>query len=139
MNVLLKRDRFGATQTIGRVFIDGKFECYSLEDTVREIDGAPVESWKVPGATAIPRGRYPVKISWSNRFKKLMMEVLSVPGFSGIRLHAGNTEKDTEGCVLLGDIRFATYIGASRIAVNRVYGKAKSALERGAEVWLTVE
>jgi len=68
-----------------------------------------------------------------------MLRVMNVPGFSGVRLHAGNTEENTDGCILLGDIRFATYIGASRIAVSRVYGKVEAAFTRGEEVWLTVE
>jgi len=139
VELLVKRDRFNPKQTLGRLFINGKFECYTLEDTVREVKGAPVESWKIPHETAIPRGRYAVQITWSERFQKKMLQVMDVPGFSGVRLHAGNTEENTDGCILLGDIRFATYIGASRIAVGRVYGKVEAAFTRGEEVWLTVE
>jgi len=139
MELLIERDRFNSKQTLGKFSIDGRFECYSCEDVVREVVGAPVESWKIPAETAIPCGRYRVTITFSNRFKKLLPEVHGVAGFAGVRLHAGNTEADTEGCPLLGDVRFVTYIGASKIAAARVQGKIQAALDAGKEVWLTVQ
>ena len=72
-----------------------------LEDQVREVVGEPVSEWKVPGKTAIPAGRYKVLITFSNRFQKLMPQLMDVPGFTGVRIHAGNTAADTEGCLLL--------------------------------------
>lgn len=92
----LTLNRFDITDncTIGKILIDGKFFCYTLEDRVRES--------KIPGITAIPRGNYRVIKSYSNRFKRDMLQLVDVPGFSGIRIHAGNTAKDTEGCILVG-------------------------------------
>lgn len=141
MDIEVIRDLFNPKQTIGKLYIDGKFECYTLEDCVREPVGkmVPVAAWKIPHETAIPRGEYRLEITWSNRFVKMLPLLLGVPGFDGVRLHAGNTEADTEGCILLGDIRFATYIGASRIAVARVIGKIQSAIDRKESITITVK
>jgi len=91
------------TYTIGRLFLlkDGKEEylCDTLEDTVRELTKL---SDKVPGKTAIPRGKYSLSLTYSNRFKRFLPLIEDVPFFSGIRIHAGNSDVDTEGCLLVG-------------------------------------
>lgn len=96
MIVKIVRTFKGAEYTIGKLYIDNQYFCDTLEDAVRK-DGE-----KVYGKTAIPSGMYRVKKTYSPRFKKVLPEILKVPGFSGVRIHAGNTAKDTEGCVLLG-------------------------------------
>ncbi len=83
--------------------VDGHFESYTLEDKVREIPGVPVAQWKVKGQTAIPAGRYKVTIVWSPKHQFMVPLVNDVPGFSAIEIHPGNTDADTEGCLLLGD------------------------------------
>lgn len=75
--------------------------CWTLEDTVREVPGQPVVSWKVFGSTAIPRGLFPVTSTFSNRFQKVLPQLMQVPGFAGVRIHGGNTAADTEGCILV--------------------------------------
>jgi hypothetical protein len=82
--------------------IDGQPFCATLEDVVREVPGVPVHAWKVPGNTAIPSGMYEVEITYSQRFKRDLPLLLNVPGFAGIRIHAGNTEDETSGCILVG-------------------------------------
>lgn len=128
--------------TPGRFYIDTVFECYSLEDEVREPAGASADSWKswkVHGKTAIPRGRYRVIVSFSNRFQKKLPEILNVPGWSGVRIHPGNTDKDTEGCLLLGDEDAADgFMGESRKAFGRVFAKIEKAINTGDEVWITI-
>jgi hypothetical protein len=84
--------------------------CFVLEDMVR----AP--GVKVPGETAIPSGRYRVIVDWSNRFRKYSFHILDVPNFSGIRIHSGNTDQDTEGCLLAGQMR----------SLNAVFGSHKA-------------
>jgi len=96
MKLTVKRNFKGADYTIGKLYIDGHYFCDTLEDTVRP------NGEKIKGKTAIPAGDYKVIKSYSPRFKKILPEILDVPGFSGVRIHAGNTAKDTDGCLLLG-------------------------------------
>ena len=138
MLLKLIRDSFTPTATEGRLFVDGVFEAYTLED--RAIDWS--KESKVKGKTAIPCGRYAIEITRSNRFKRRMIEVLDVPHFEGIRIHAGNTVADTEGCPLVGDKRTSPtdgWIGESRKAESRLFAKVDAALSRDDEVWLTIE
>ena len=100
MELVLVRYPSGAKCTIGTIYLNGIFECFSLEDIVREINGVPVAEWKIAHITAIPSGKYTIIINMSNRFKRLLPLVLDVPGFEGIRIHPGNTDLDTEGCIL---------------------------------------
>ena len=95
MNIQVNRIFKGSTYTIGHLFINNKYVCDTLEDEVRIGD-------KVFGETAIPTGTYTVIWSFSPHFGRYMPEVLNVPGFQGIRIHAGNDSSDTEGCILLG-------------------------------------
>ena len=109
MLITLRRDVLVETYTLGQVFIDDVFFCYSLEDPVREQIGPDGYFWradmKLKGRTAIPSGRYPV-IAWqSPRFGRLLPMIRNVPDFVGILMHAGNDVDDTEGCPLLGEHR----------------------------------
>lgn len=94
MIVEVKRTFKGTEYTIGKLYIDGAYFCDTLEDTVRKE--------KIAGKTAIPAGTYKVKKTYSPRFNKQLPEILDVLGFIGVRIHAGNTAKDTDGCLLLG-------------------------------------
>ena len=114
-----------------KIYLDGKFECYTLEDTVR----AP--GVKIPGATAIPYGHYEVIIDFSKRFVRNMPHVLRVPMFEGIRIHPGNTTADTEGCILLGTSYGSDIIYESRKAFVKFYPKLEKALREG-EVWIEI-
>jgi len=125
-------------RTFGQLYVDGAKQCETLEDPVREVEGATVENWKIKGDTAIPRGRYRVIVNRSNRFKRDLPLLLSVPGFEGIRIHAGNTEADTEGCILVGTKRSATAVLESRIAFNELFADIQEALANGEQVWITV-
>lgn len=139
MKLRVVRDKFNAKQTLGRLYIDDQLECYTLEDVVREVPGQLVASWKISGQTAIPCGVYRVILSLSVHFGRILPLLLDVLGFEGVRLHPGNTEADSEGCILLGDIRFVTYIGASRIAAARVQAKIQAALDHGESVTVSIE
>lgn len=92
--------------TIGRVFIDGTQFCNSMEDTDRGLDQnmsvLRIKANKIFGKTAIPTGHYVVKMTYSPKYGRMMPEILNVKGFSGIRIHSGNTAEDTLGCILLG-------------------------------------
>ena len=84
--------------TVGRLFVDGKFFCNTLEDTVRDLSNEK----KVYGKTAIPYGGYKVVYNWSPKFGRNLPRLLNVPAFEGILIHPGNTADDSAGCILVG-------------------------------------
>lgn len=133
MNLHINRTLKTEDCTIGELFIDGIFECFTLEDKDRGLlqgmDLTEIEKMKVPHKTAIPLGTYKVGITLSNRFKKNMPEIFDVPGFAGIRIHSGNTSADTEGCILLGTSKDENSIQNSRIAFNKFFEKLQAAGE----------
>lgn len=118
VRLVLERHPPGLTCTIGELSIDGEPFTNTLEDPVREKPGEPVSKWKVKGDTAIPVGTYPVEITYSPRFQMDLPLVLGVPGFEGIRIHAGNSSEDTEGCILVGSWTGGEFIKNSRQALN---------------------
>ena len=121
MKLRLERFEYGSTYTIGKFYIDGVSHCFSLEDVVRKGE-------KVNGQTAIPTGTYSVIIDVSVRFGKQLPHILDVPNFTGIRIHSGNTSKDTEGCILLGYTwEGGDRIGLSKAAFNSFFDKLKEA------------
>lgn len=106
MKLTLIRTRFD-TYTEGKLYIDDVYFCDTLENKDRGLlqtmSANTIQKLKVYGETCIPAGIYKLILSLSPRFKKIMPEVLFVKGFNGIRIHAGNTTKDTEGCILVGE------------------------------------
>lgn len=133
MKLRVVREYYRPDCTIGRMLIDGRFECYTLEDGVR--------TNKVAGETAIPAGLYPVKITYSNAFRRELPLVEGVRNFTGIRIHSGNTKKDTLGCILVGQswTPGTDAIGASVRAMQALLPKIRAALEAGETVTLSVE
>jgi hypothetical protein len=139
MDIQVKRFEFGTNYTISKMSIDGVFECYVLEDKVREVPDQPVEQWKIAGQTAIPVGSYKVTIDFSTRFARDMPHILNVPGFSGIRIHSGNTDADTEGCLLLGSAwNGGDFISQSRNAFNNFFPKLYNAVINKEDITLTI-
>jgi hypothetical protein len=122
MKLELKRKIFTDDSTIGELFIDGIFVCYTLEDKVRDK--------KIYGVTAIPYGEYEVVITFSNRFKQYMPLLLKVPGFEGIRIHSGNKSADTEGCILVGSSKSLNFVGNSRVTYRSLFAKMKIASKK---------
>ena len=106
MKLTLKRIAFKEKYTIGRLYIDGEYFCDTIEDKDRGLDDSmsvkEVLSKKIYGQTAIPTGHYEVEITYSPKYKRMMPEIKDVKGFSGIRIHSGNTAKDTLGCLIVG-------------------------------------
>lgn len=124
--------------TIGELLIDGKHECLTLEDAVREIPGEAVEVWKIKGATAIPSGIYHVTIDWSYRFRRYMPHILGVTGFTGVRIHPGNTVRDVEGCIAVGQSRYNVVLLKSVDAFEVLFEKLAVALDRGEDITLAI-
>lgn len=135
MKLELKRRFFEDVCTIGELYVDGVFEAYSLEDIVRP-NGAP----KIYGETAIPCGTYRLVLTKSVKFGRVLPLLVGVPGFRGIRIHAGNTAIDTKGCILVGraigqDRRSILY---SRDAFAALYKLLEEAVREGDEVDITI-
>jgi hypothetical protein len=130
MELDLRRVELSAICTIGELYVDGEFECYTLEDAVRDR--------KIPGETAIPPGRYQVVLNWSPRFKRILPLLVDVPGFEGVRIHPGNTAADTEGCILVGRVRDAAAVFQSKDAFDGLFLKLEAATIVGREIWITV-
>ena len=132
MTIKLTRNDRNDHRSIG-IFEVPAFTCYSLEDTDRGLkQDMPIEgikAIKIASKTAIPYGRYEVILSFSNRFQKQLPLLLNVPGFEGIRIHAGNTDADTEGCILLGMNKSIDSITESRKAMMMFMGILKAELK----------
>jgi hypothetical protein len=121
MQLQLTRKVFTDESTSGELSVDGAFECFTLEDTVR--------AEKIKGETAIPAGTYEIAVTFSNKFKKLLPLLLNVPNFEGVRIHPGNTPDDTEGCILVGQTEAEDFIGSSKLAFAPLFGKIQDAIK----------
>lgn len=125
--------------TISRVFVNGTFfGCNALEDTDRNLSKSDtlseIKHKKVYGCTAIPAGEYECVYTYSNRFKKYLPLLIGVPGFDGVRIHSGNSAKDTEGCILIGKNDKVGWISNSREWTNRLITKMREAWNRNEKV-----
>ena len=156
MLLTLVRDIAGSTKeyTIGELFVNEEATlskttkvCDTLEDTFRLLPktcpntpkgiGCNCKE-KVHGKTCIPYGTYTVRLSYSNRFRRILPEVLNVHHFLGIRLHSGNSSKDTEGCILVGTKSKGDWVTASRVAFNKLYKLLQTAEKNKEEITITI-
>ena len=142
----LQMHRYGChpNHTAGIVTINGMFECFTLEDPLREM--------KIPGETGIPAGRYQIvmrheggmvkrykdKFAWHGG----MLWLQDVPGFEWVYIHIGNYVRDTEGCILVGENPAtdpnSPMIGSSTGAYVLLYKEIERALAAGEEVWIDI-
>ena len=131
MKVLINRKWKKNEYTIGEVLIDGKFFCNSMEDKDRGLfdymNVGEISKLKVNGETAIPCGKYKVMITYSPKYKRPMPQVMNVKGFSGIRIHSGNTAADSLGCILLGKNDKKGWISNSRATCEKFEQLLKAA------------
>ena len=126
MELQVKRTDLTDESTIGELSVNGEFECYTLEDKVRPV--------KIAGKTAIPAGRYEVIINFSQRFGRPLPLLLNVPDFEGVRIHPGNTDADTEGCILVGDTKKPNFVGDSRAGLRAVIRKTEGCIGNGKSI-----
>jgi hypothetical protein len=122
MDIEVVRKEFTDRSTIGQMSLDGVFECYTLEDVVRPV--------KIKGITAIAAGSYEVVISFSERFGRPLPLLLDVPNYDGVRIHPGNTDRDTEGCILVGKTKKTDFIGSSKGAFAALFQKIQTAAQQ---------
>ncbi|WP_282638715.1 DUF5675 family protein [Sphingobacterium thalpophilum] len=147
MNMLLKRVRQGKNSTLSELYVDGLFQCYVLEDSIRD--------HKIKGQTCIPSGKYSLGLNYwggmntayKKRFPDMhqgMIEIKDVPGFSNIYIHIGNTHADTAGCLLVGtyfhrDKNRGDYeVYQSQKAYQNLYEAVIEYVKKG-QVMLTIE
>ena len=133
MKLILTRIARKAEYTIGRLEDEnGKRICDTLEPTWRDYKGGEM---KIPRKSAIPEGTYRVVITKSQRFGKYLPLLVGVPGFEGVRIHAGNTSRDTEGCILVGQNLQVGKVLWSRITLE----KLMKLIENEKEIYLIIK
>ena len=125
MKIKLVRIAFKDTYTIGKLYVDGVYFCDTIEDKDRGLDDSmtvrEILNKKVKGETAIPTGHYNIEITYSPKYKRMMPLLIGVKGYSGIRIHSGNTSKDTEGCLLVGKNTKVGMVTESRNTYQRLF------------------
>lgn len=127
MKFVLKRIAKKETYTIGKLYIDGVYFCDTLEDRVRDLN---LEE-KVKHETAIPAGCYKVIVNKSPKFQRELPRLLDVPYFDGILIHRGSTDKDTSGCILVGENKVVGRLINStkyEIELTKIIKEAKGAI-----------
>jgi len=141
MIITLKRKIFTDVSTIGELYIGDEKVCYTLEDVDRglnsDMEEKTIRDLKVYGKTAIPTGKYEVIVNYSNNFKQYMPLLLGVKGFEGVRIHSGNTDASTLGCVLVGKSFSKDFIGQSREAYKALFTTIQRAVKEG-KVYLEI-
>ena len=145
MNLELKRIFKGKDYTIGRLFIEGKYFCDTLEDPVRQLDSIKD---KIYSKTAIPTGKYKVSMSIvSPKYSKRksyswcggrLPKLIDVPFFEGILIHSGNTPDHTAGCILVGENKIKGQVINSMNTLKNLWVKLNVADEVGEEIWIDV-
>jgi hypothetical protein len=143
MKLTVKRFSDNGNATLGAFYINGKFEAFTLCDEHRDV--------KVMHETRIPEGTYEVKFRKEGSFHQKytakfgaehygMLHITNVPKFEYILIHIGNTEKDTSGCILVGDTAFSNHtLGSSTVAYQRLYKKVAMALLKGEKVEIEIK
>lgn len=153
MEIKVKRKWKKEAYTIGKMYINGAYVCDTLEDKDRGLTSnmsvAQICGVKVHGETAIPTGRYLVDMKTvSPRFgsraqyqfcKGRLPRLCNTPGYQGVLIHIGNTAKDTDGCILVGENKAVGQVLNSTATFRKVYAKLKAADERGEQIWITIE
>lgn len=135
MELKLKRTDIFKDHTLGRLYADGQLMCDTLEPTRRDLSAGRFQ----PGRTAIPEGRYPVVITYSQEFYKWLPLLLHVPRFKDVRIREGHTVDNTAGDILIGIHREKNAILDSHLWVPRLKRLIVQAKDRGEPVWIIIK
>lgn len=144
MEIKVNRIARKAGYTIGRMSLNNEYFCDTLEDTDRGLSDSmqvnEVLAKKIKAQTAIPVGKYDVILTFSPKFKRVLPLLLNVKGFEGIRIHAGNTaEKDTEGCLLVGENKVKGQVINSRATLEKLMSVLLECEKRKEKVTILIE
>lgn len=135
MEILVDRIFLGEKYTIGNMFVNGKYINDTIEDTVRKLDS---EKDKINDYTAIPRGRYKVILSYSPHFKRILPEILDVPFFKNIRIHNGNDETASSGCLIVGENKIKGKVINSKVTLEKLMAILQPAWDKKEEIYITI-
>ena len=138
MNIELYRNTFTRKSTSGILLVNNIFECYSLEDTNRNLESGGT---KILGETCIPKGKYRIELYDSPKHGKETLQLVNVPQFSNVQIHGGNKPDDTEGCILVGNERsedHPDWISKSQNALMGLKSRVIPVIRSGMEVWITI-
>lgn len=128
--------------TIGILYVNNEYFCEILEDTDRGLKDSmsleEIKKIKIKGQTCIPYGKYQILMTYSPKYKKIMPLVNNVKGFEGIRIHSGNTNKDTSGCLLPGFNKIKGQVINSRETFNRLYSLIQTAINNKENVTIEI-
>lgn len=142
MKIEVKRLYKKPAYTVGKLYIDGVYQCDTIEDRDRGLsqddDLRLIDKVKIYGETAIPAGDYPVIVSYSPKFGKNLPLLEHVPCFSGVRIHSGNTARDSLGCIILGENKKVGQVINSRATCARVLPLIEAACKRGEQVYIVI-
>ncbi len=140
IKLLIKRIAKKPNYTIGKLYIDDKYYCDTLEDTDRGLKQTDslvsIKTHKIYGKTAIPTGEYYVNLTYSPKFKRILPVIQNVKGYEGIRIHSGNTADDTEGCILVGYNTVKGMVVKSKATLERLI---KILLQGDDKIIITIE
>lgn len=140
MDLKLKRIFRGDKYTIGHLYVNGDYYCDVLEDTDRglssDMSEEEIKRIKIYGKTAVPKGRYKIEVTYSPKFKRYLPILLNVKGFTGIRIHSGNTHEDTLGCLLVGFNKVKGQVINSRVTSDKLTALLRNCEE---EIHITIE
>ena len=143
MELKLIREHFNERETIGKLYVNDVLFSYTLEPTFRGLNSDMSEDeirrQKIYGVTAIPEGSYHVILTFSKRFQKILPELLHVKGFTGVRIHAGNYAKNTQGCILLGNYNGGNYVTESQQYIEKLVKMMQGSINDDEGVTITIE
>jgi hypothetical protein len=153
MELRLDRRYKGTEYTIGSLYVDGVYECDTLEDTDRGLDNnmplSVIQTKKVYGHTAIPTGTYEIDMnivspkfkdrSWAKFCNGKLPRLRDVRGFEGVLIHVGNKKEDTLGCLLVGQNKIKGQVINSTETFSKLYKKMEGAHKRGETIKITIK
>lgn len=139
---------------MSNLYIDGKWFCNCLEDADRGLDNSMSEDMirtlKKPSITAIPRGTYEITLDVvSPKYSKVQFykdvcngkvpRLKNVKGFDGILIHAGNTDKDSSGCLLVGQNKVKGQVVNSKETFKQLYNLLQEGKSRGEKITIKIK
>lgn len=143
MKITVKRIAKKPKYTIGKMYLNDRYFCDTIEDTDRgltsEMSVEEIKSKKVYAQTAIPTGEYDVMITYSPKYQRMMPLICNVKGYEGIRIHSGNTEKDTEGCIIVGKNTVVGAVTSSRDTYRELFNILEHASKVSEPITIKIE